>query len=1533
MSLQSQSQDLFEYIAEVYSVDLPVTRDVTRYGAERWWQADLIRSRFCKLREFGAINEELGQDGTTGSPEPWLSVHKSACDAPPLVPAALDQWVEVSPDPNVKPIAKRSLVARINFDSSQKRVDAYENFLRAWSLWKEIGGEQPGVPIQCVDWLGEAEAPGSPPVPIPAREVTLEFDEDPERPLLFEEYLSEQWFLWSQRILPQHRANQIYDALYMLHQRLSVQGDRWELLWGHVLLSWQHASGGTICHPVVMTPLSLQFHPDQRNIDLYAVEMSRCELDCLRDLDYGNKENLLDYVRALNESSSHVDPWNHQQMKGLAATITGYLSTEAAIETNLYDELPSPKPLITRIPTICNCPIIFVRERVRQFWIEDARKVAAAIAAGEDIPAFVRAAVGEVVPDSGTVSIFRSLEKTSEAGSNRTNGRGFDEQDELYFPLEWNAQQKEIWERLGRQFGVLVQGPPGTGKSHTIANAISAVLANGGKVLVTSQTENALKVLRGLIPKEIQSLCVAQLGNDTESKKQLGEAVTAIGQHLSEKNSSEPIKRVRHLAQELERVRRLQSSLRGDIRNWAKLDAETITLDSVCLTAQQAAIHCAEKQMEFGWWQDQINQSTDPPLTDEELAHICTLLHEIKADDIVSCNSFLGDPQHLISPGNFSGLVADLRTADKLFVEAQDVHRNWGQQFMLLSKDELSLTVTILELAVSGLSQFNEEWEQLILDLIASDPRQAEFWREFLAACTVHKEKAFSCFKRTQGFQVDGLSQLDSDEEWLDVLDELATAIENRVDLSGLLSRFRLTKQARFLCDNVHVDNRKIRTVEQVEVIKAALNYERHLQKFIVRWDQTIAPVKGPRWVTNSDLPLAEAESKLKSIRHIIEWADAHLFKVGATLVSHGCPERRRRFHQINELSDHLRCYQAQLASLTSRSINQQLRQHGDQLSTLSAMPKSHALWRTLTQAFADRHFEKYEETYNELIRLQQLAPVINNMKLMLGRLRSVAPNWAEYIEREAPRHGVKAIHPSWRNAWRWSRLQDWLNTLHNREGVESLQLRLEKARTEERELLTRLIVERTWNQQIQRVKDSHYMALTTWAFSMAKYGKGTGPKAQYWLSSAAVAMREAVKAVPAWIMPLFRVVQSFPAEADLFDLVIVDEASQCDIRALPVLYRAKQVLVVGDPEQISPSNVGVPKDKVHELIRQRLSSIPNPTRFHIDNSLFGITQTIPGITRVMLTEHFRCVSSIIEFNNNLCPSYAGNLEPLRQPKPDEQLTPPIITRLVQDGFKNNSDVNKPEAEALVEALISCCQCERYKNKSFGIISLLGEAQAKYISDLIAKELDEREREQRRIICGDAYAFQGDERDVMFLSLVVAGNAQFAALVKDDARQRFNVATSRARDQVFLFHSILPEDIKSEQCVRYRLLKWYLNPPVAELEADLETLRQRADSPFEIEVGERILRRGFRVIPQHRPFLRDFQYRIDLLVQGPKGRVAVECDGDRWHGPERWEDDQRREAQLRRAGLRFWRVSGSSFYRNKEKALDELWPFIERYCC
>lgn len=215
--------------------------------------------------------------------------------------------------------------------------------------------------------------------------------------------------------------------------------------------------------------------------------------------------------------------------------------------------------------------------------------------------------------------------------------------------------------------------------------------------------------------------------------------------------------------------------------------------------------------------------------------------------------------------------------------------------------------------------------------------------------------------------------------------------------------------------------------------------------------------------------------------------------------------------------------------------------------------------------------------------------------------------------------------------------------------------------------------------------------------------------------------------------------------------------------------------------------------------------------------------------------------------------------------------------------------------------------------------------------------------EKRQLMCGDAYAFQGTERDVMFLSLVVAPRQgrRIATLTSARDERRFNVAASRARDQMWLFHTVTLNDL-SPQCLRHQLLQYCQNPHIEMDPAhgiNLEELAALARGPrdarsapapfeswFEVDVFVEIARRGYRVLPQYR-FAGFF---IDLLVEGMRGRLAVECDGDAWHGAERYQQDMARQRMLERCGLRFWRVRGSTFARDPAAALQELWDVLAR---
>ena len=118
------------------------------------------------------------------------------------------------------------------------------------------------------------------------------------------------------------------------------------------------------------------------------------------------------------------------------------------------------------------------------------------------------------------------------------------------------------------------------------------------------------------------------------------------------------------------------------------------------------------------------------------------------------------------------------------------------------------------------------------------------------------------------------------------------------------------------------------------------------------------------------------------------------------------------------------------------------------------------------------------------------------------------------------------------------------------------------------------------------------------------------------------------------------------------------------------------------------------------------------------------------------------------------------------------------------------------------------CNDGRYSDKTMGVVVLQGEAQAALIEYQLLGRLGAEEMERRRLVCGNPYSFQGDERHIMFLSLVAASNQRIGPLTKAADERRFNVAASRARDMMVLFHSVTSDDL-SATCLRKQLLEFF----------------------------------------------------------------------------------------------------------------------------
>ena len=137
---------------------------------------------------------------------------------------------------------------------------------------------------------------------------------------------------------------------------------------------------------------------------------------------------------------------------------------------------------------------------------------------------------------------------------------------------------------------------------------------------------------------------------------------------------------------------------------------------------------------------------------------------------------------------------------------------------------------------------------------------------------------------------------------------------------------------------------------------------------------------------------------------------------------------------------------------------------------------------------------------------------------------------------------------------------------------------------------------------------------------------------------------------------------------------------------------------------------------------------------------------------------------------------------------------------------------------------------------------------------------------------------------------------------------------------MYLVRSVEPEHLSEADRLRRGLISHFASPFMRD-EVKVEDLRKLCESPFECEVYDCLTERGYHVVPQ----VPVGQYRIDMVVEGANdSRLAVECDGDRYHGPDKWAEDSQRQRVLERAGWVFWRCFASAWVRRREELLQDL---------
>lgn len=1345
-------------------------------------------------------------------------------------------------------------------------------------------------------------------------EITEQLSNHPEIQEAFDWYVEYQWEPWATAEQPRRQTMVRYHKLFTLYQAIALEGAETalELVWGIGYAAWKKEGYATaVRNPVLLQICEVTLNEKNFDLEIRPRDVEpRLNADCYAEMGISGVQQLESFWRSsLASAATRINPFEISTYDGILKAAVGYLDPSGAYHVRDKDlSLPSPGERLS----ITNTWVLFGRKRSGDVFLEDIRRLKTKVEEAKDLPSVVRSFVEHggsevrVRPEQP----YRGL-STSDAGSSAM---------ELYFPMPYNDEQVQIVQKLHANDGVVVQGPPGTGKTHTIANVICHYLAQGKRVLVTAKSETALAVLQEKLPDRIRPLCVALLSDERDGMKQFEHSIQTIATNVASLSPSRSKANIEAAEQRVNQLHAQISHVDRTIATHASSHMESYSFQGRTVSPEDMAKSVLEQADECQWLDDDLPEGTDS-------------LEKLSVADI---NALRDARMRIGEDISYVGCTIPTPDAFPDWMDLLRLHRDVVQAKMIDTSVKqggtLALANSSLEIfeKAQKLVTFLAERKELQTKLQSTRTSWSELftWRysdlppdhpavsTLISVCSDLKAlEAARTEMIAHAIVVPDLAE--RNEPFCAALDRLVAG------KSAFLLPFG-QGVARKLIGAVTLAGRAPTKAEEWKKVQSVVSWRKEAQSVLARWNALASDFGlemlpdsvdvgfrqayiGQTIITNTHLLSTKYDTPLHSrLSEVFGESTAdQMWDGGETFIE----------KIATSLKAHVEKSRLSYAMKRVQELLQRLEPHaGIVVDNIRAFFRD-----TLGQPNADEDAmeKRWSELHAELLRLEKLKADLQEIESTTNRISAAgAPKWASRLRTIHASANVDTHTPvKWREAWTWRQAVMFLDKIDGHE-------RLRKLFQDRRQLTTSLarsyqdlVAEKTWLEVFKSSPDAVRQALQAYLNAVQAMGAGTGVRAARQRKAARSAMQRAHPAVPCWVLPHWRVSETIPPEIGLFDLVVIDEASQSDIWALPSLLRGKKVLVVGDHKQVSPSAVGIAEEKIKDLVARFLVNQPHGDQMTPDKSIYDLARVVFAGNSVMLKEHFRCVPAIIEYSNR--EFYEGEIRPLRVPKANERLDPPLIDVFVKGGYRNG-DINDPEAKAIVDELEAILADPLLAGRSIGIVTLQGNMQAAHINDLVSERIAPADIVARKISIGPPPVFQGRERDIMIVSMVI-GPGDRGAANRADIHQRFNVALSRARDRMYLFRSVSESDF-DPKTLNGRLLSHFRQPFHQDIKK-VQSLRERCESGFEVEMFDELTKRGYRVEPQ----VPCGGYRIDFVVEGSEGRrLAIECDGDRYHGPAQWQDDMTRQRVLERAGWTFWRCFASTFVRRRTEVMADL---------
>lgn len=407
------------------------------------------------------------------------------------------------------------------------------------------------------------------------------------------------------------------------------------------------------------------------------------------------------------------------------------------------------------------------------------------------------------------------------------------------------------------------------------------------------------------------------------------------------------------------------------------------------------------------------------------------------------------------------------------------------------------------------------------------------------------------------------------------------------------------------------------------------------------------------------------------------------------------------------------------------------------------------------------------------------------------------------------------------------------------------------------------------------------------------------------------------LKSRPLWLSSVQAASNRIPLIPRLFDVLVIDEATQCDLAsAIPLMFRAKKVVIVGDAKQLKfIPNIG----KAQDLNFMRLNKLEpkRVARFSQSSlSLFDAALRVPNAQKTLLRSQYRSAPEILDYISSQF--YGGALKVAvdhNSLKCPTNQKPGIAWTDVKPNLElRNDHVNTAEINAIVTHLKTLLIDQNYKG-SVGFVSPF-RAQVLEFESKVSRSIPSELLAKAKLKAGTVDSFQGDERDIVLFSPTLTNSSTSSAVnfVRKDFR-RLNVAISRAKSVAHVFGDL---DYAKSNAVRSlgKLAEF------ATRSRNSVNSENVFDSEWERQVYYALKKRGLDPIPQYEVAGR----RLDFALFGLNDKkIDVEVDGRRWHTDvdgNRKVSDIWRNRQLESLGWRVMRFWVDELDKDMEKCID-----------